>query len=489
MKKYLGIIIILAVFIASIYLILKIPKPAELDIPVHTINGELENNEEWLGIFLQGQRIGYSFTTVTKTDTGVFVENRSRMSLIMMNAQRTVDTHIYSYTDLDFVLKEFKLLLKTMGHDSKIEGVIKGDKLTLTVYSQGQSQTQTIVLKEKPYLPSAIEEVIKQKNMKPGDEIMLPYFDPTTQSSTQAEIKVIGQEKVMVFNREYQGLRVEIDVMGLKEVAWFDDDFKLIKRSSPSMGMEMIPLSKEEALADIKPADAFDLLSFFSVKPDKPLADPVALSYLKLELKDITITDLDIDDDYQKLISKDPIIIEFHWPDMNDLPELSIPIKGHDEFLAPSLYIQCENREIIEKAKELSGSEKNAKKVVARLVTGVYDMLVRNPTASLPSAIDVLKTKEGDCNEHAVLFAALARAQGIPTKIYVGLVSLRGSAYFYHAWCAVWLGKWVPVDPTFNQFPADVGHLKLKEGEVSEWAKVLKVVGKLQINILDSRLK
>ena len=89
----------------------------------------------------------------------------------------------------------------------------------------------------------------------------------------------------------------------------------------------------------------------------------------------------------------------------------------------------------------------------------------------------------------AVLFAALARAQGIPTKIYVGLVSLRGSAYFYHAWCAVWLGKWVPVDPTFNQFPADVGHLKLKEGEVSEWAKVLKVVGKLQINILDSRLK
>jgi hypothetical protein len=97
----------------------------------------------------------------------------------------------------------------------------------------------------------------------------------------------------------------------------------------------------------------------------------------------------------------------------------------------------------------------------------------------------VLKTREGDCNEHAVLFTALARAYGIPTKIYVGLVNLQGFAYFYHAWCAVWLGAWVPVDPTFNQYPADIGHLKLKEGELSEQAKVLKVVGKLKIDVLD----
>ena len=74
-----------------------------------------------------------------------------------------------------------------------------------------------------------------------------------------------------------------------------------------------------------------------------------------------------------------------------------------------------------------------------------------------------------------------ARAAGIPTKIYVGLVNLEGYAYYYHAWCAVWLGTWVPVDPTFNQFPADVGHLKLKEGGIAEQAVVLKVVGKLKI--------
>lgn len=489
MKKFLGIIIVPAIFLVSIYLILKIPRPTEIDINQDQTNLDLENTEEWLGIFLQGQRIGYSFTTITKTDTAVFVENRSRMSLMMMNTQRTVNTHIYSQTDLGHVLKAFKLHLETMGHDSKIEGIVHGKKLHLTAYSQGIPQTQIIDLKERPYLPTAIEEVIKKKNMKPGDEITIPYFDPTTQSSAQANIKMFDKEAVTVFGKEYSGIRVEINVMGLSEIAWFDNDFKLIKRASPAMGMEMIPLSKEEALADIKSADAFDLLSFFSVKPDKSLGDAEKLAFLKLELKDITIAGLDLEDDYQILVEKEPIIVEFNLPKLSELPDLSVPIKEHDEFLKPSLYIQCENAEIIDKSIEIVGDEKDAKTIVAKLVTGVYKMLKKNPTASLPSAIDVLRTKEGDCNEHSVLFAALARAQGIPTKIYVGLVSLQGSAYFYHAWCAVWLGKWVPVDPTFNQFPADVGHLKLKEGEVSEWAKVLKVVGKLQISVLDSSLK
>ena len=489
MKKFLGVIIVPAIFIISIYLILKIPRPKARDIEQNQITSELGSTEEWLGIFLQGQRIGYSFTTTAKTDTGVFVENRSRMTLMMMNAQRTVDTHIYSYTDADFLLKEFKLHLETMGHETRVEGIVKGNKLMLTAYSQGIPHTQTIELKERPYLPTAIEVVIKKKNMKPGDEVTIPYFDPTTQSSTEAKIKIFDKEKVTVLNKEYYGLRVEINVMGLSEMVWFDDDFKLIKRASPALGMEMIPLAKHEALADIKPADAFDLLSFFSVKPDKPLGNTEDLAYLKLELKEITIGGLDLEDDYQKLISTEPIVVEFNLARITELPDLIAPIKEQAEFLKPSLYIQCENQEIIDKAIEIAGTEKDAKNIVARLVTGVYNMLEKNPTASLPSAIDVLRTKEGDCNEHSVLFAALARARGIPTKIYVGLVSLQGSAYFYHAWCAVWLGKWVPVDPTFNQFPADVGHLKMKEGEVSEWANVLKVVGKLQIGVLDSRLK
>lgn len=484
MKKLIGIIIIIAVFGVSIYLILKIPKPASSTVGKESIP-ILNNSEEWLGIFIQGQRVGYSFTKISRTDAGLTVENRSKLTLIMMHEQRSLTTHLFAHTDREYTLKDFIMEIKTPGHPTKIEGKIEGTKLTLTSYSQGIPHTQTTSLKEKPYFPDAIEELIKKKKLKPGDEITIPYFDPTTQSSTSASIRVFDKEKVKVFDKEFIGMRIEINYMGINSVLWFDDNYKLIKQSSPAMGMEMIPLSREEALAEIEPVDAFDLLSFFAVRLDKPIPNPKKLSYLKLQLKDITIENLDLEDDYQKLIEKEPITTESYRANLVDLPNLSIPINKHREFLESSVYIQCKAEEIVAKANELAGDEKNAKRVVDKLVDGVYNLLRKNPTASLPSAIDVLRTREGDCNEHSILFAALARALGIPTKIYVGLVNLQGFAYYYHAWCAVWLGKWIPVDPTLNQFPADVGHLKLKEGEISEQAKVLKVVGKLNIDVLD----
>jgi transglutaminase-like putative cysteine protease len=159
----------------------------------------------------------------------------------------------------------------------------------------------------------------------------------------------------------------------------------------------------------------------------------------------------------------------------------------HHEFTEPTVYIQCQEPDIITAAQKMAGNETDPRKIVARLVSGVSELVRDNPTASLPSAIDVLKTKEGDCTEHTILFTALARALGIPTKIYVGLGNIDGKAYFYHAWCAVWLGEWVPVDPTWNQYPADVGHLKLKEGGLAEWATVMQVVGQLAITVIEYR--
>ncbi len=473
----------------TVLLILKMPKAANSSGHKEVASVGLSPRDEWLGIFLQGKRVGYSFTKISKGDSGLTVENHSQMTLIIMNETRTLMTHLYSHADEDYALKDFSLDLLTAGHQTRVQGKVIGTQLTLTTFSQGKTNTQTMTLSEKPYFPDAIEEVIRKKALKTGDEIRVPYFDPTTQSSATAQIKVFDKEKVMVFDEEFIGRKFEIDYMGITSILWLDDDYRLIKEYSPAMGMEMIPLSKEEALTEIEPEEAFDLLPYFAVKLDEPISNIRGLSYLKLQLAGITIVGLDLSDDFQNLASTKPIIIECRQANIDELPELSLPIKAEEEFLKPSVYIQCQDSDIIAKAKEIVGGENDAKKAVGRLVSGVYNFIEKKPTASLPSAIDVLKTREGDCNEHAGLFTALARALGIPTKIYVGLVNIQGSAYYYHAWCGVWLGKWVSVDPTFDQYPADLGHLKLKEGEISEQAKVLKVVGKLKIDVLSLQYK
>ena len=87
----------------------------------------------------------------------------------------------------------------------------------------------------------------------------------------------------------------------------------------------------------------------------------------------------------------------------------------------------------------------------------------------------------GDCNEHAALFAALARNVGVPTRIIAG-VTLHDGAFYYHAWNEVCLAEnWYSLDTTKNQFPADLSHIKFVEGETSEQIKIIALLGKLGI--------
>ena len=92
----------------------------------------------------------------------------------------------------------------------------------------------------------------------------------------------------------------------------------------------------------------------------------------------------------------------------------------------------------------------------------------------------------GDCNEHAVLFAALARAAGIPTRIEAGLVYLNGR-FYYHAWNAVYLDRWVTVDALMNQFPADATHIRFTVGGLDRQMDLMGAIGNVNLEIVDIR--
>ena len=116
----------------------------------------------------------------------------------------------------------------------------------------------------------------------------------------------------------------------------------------------------------------------------------------------------------------------------------------------------------------------------------MYNEIKKEPTISIPNALEVLDTKKGDCNEHTVLFNALARAAGIPARTVVGMVYLRG-AFYYHAWSEVWLGRWISLDSVLDQFPADVTHIKFVEGEIDRQIDILQLIGNLKIEVLEQQ--
>ena len=98
----------------------------------------------------------------------------------------------------------------------------------------------------------------------------------------------------------------------------------------------------------------------------------------------------------------------------------------------------------------------------------------------------MLEARQGDCNEHTVLYVALARALGLPARTAVGLVSIEGR-FYYHAWPEVWLGNdWVAVDPTLGQYPADATHLRFLLGGLARQLELVRLIGRLELEVVET---
>jgi tetratricopeptide (TPR) repeat protein len=87
---------------------------------------------------------------------------------------------------------------------------------------------------------------------------------------------------------------------------------------------------------------------------------------------------------------------------------------------------------------------------VAGLVMNYVSALLpdKRHTFSMTDAPTALERGVGDCTEHAVLFASLMRAHGIPTRLVAGLYLTRGGLWGYHLWNEYWDGRrWQSIDP------------------------------------------
>jgi transglutaminase-like putative cysteine protease len=161
------------------------------------------------------------------------------------------------------------------------------------------------------------------------------------------------------------------------------------------------------------------------------------------------------------------------------------------EALEPEPLIQSDDERIIRRAREITAAARLVPEpeaeVASQLTTSVYGMLDKRITFSVPSAVQVLETLQGDCNEHTVLYVAFARALGLPARTAVGLVYVNGS-FFYHAWPEVWLGEWVAVDPRSASTPPTPRTSASWSAGLAQQVEIVRLIGNLDIEVIWQRV-
>ena len=161
---------------------------------------------------------------------------------------------------------------------------------------------------------------------------------------------------------------------------------------------------------------------------------------------------------------------------------------------APNNLIQSDNSKIVAVAAEAVGDEKDPWRVALALESRVKKLITKKDyTQAFASAADVVQSNAGDCTEHAVLLAALARARGVPARVAIGLVYVEQegkSQFAYHMWNELCIGKhWSPMDSTLAQGGIGAAHLKIARSTLkgasafSSFLPVAHVAGRLKIVI------
>jgi len=224
-----------------------------------------------------------------------------------------------------------------------------------------------------------------------------------------------------------------------------------------------------------------------AIKPRmaRPIDDPRGVLRLRLRLEGIPVDGADVQGVGQRVHDGG----EVELFSSEDEPEASLDVTAL-QYLKPEPFIESDAPEIRAEAEKAIAGAREPRQRAERLTRHVSALIDKKPTMSLPSALEVLRTKVGDCNEHTALYVALARSINLPARIAVGVVYLRG-AFYYHAWPEVYVetpgarGRWIAADPTLNEFPANPTHLRLVRGGLDRQTAVLPLIGRAKITVVD----
>jgi hypothetical protein len=396
----------------------------------------------------------------------------------------------------DLSLDSFDFHLHSGQFDFNANGKMQpGNKLSVTTNISGTPRTEEIQLTHTPHLTGGVlHAAAREYKWTQKTQFNFHIFDPATMSQEQVTIKVIGKEDITSMGQTIQTTKLALSFKGAVQTAWMDEKNEII-REKGLLGMTMEKTSKKMALAGLSSTASAqdmtpDITEIASVKSNVVIDNPRKTAFLKVKLSGIDVDALYLNGGRQTLhrtISGNTLsIARESMKDISTTTE-KIPTADLKAFLRPEQFIESDHLTITELAAKIVSSDDLPMLKAQKLVNWIFKNIEKRPVISIPDAVTTLKNRIGDCNEHAVLLAALARAAGIASKIESGLVYLNGR-FYYHAWNLLYVGQWITADSVFGQIPADAARIRFASGNPQSQLELLPVIDRVGIEVIENKV-
>ena len=468
-------------------------------------------DDHWYACMINDQRAGYSRVAAKRVGEHIeslnFVEMEmqrgpARIKIVMKSKQReTVSGEPVSFE----VTQQMSLM------SVKKTGVIRDGRVYVTTTQQGQTTKADYAWHPKAKMSWAATLAARAVPQEVGTTLDLWVYDALIRESgpVRTNIRVVGKETIDLLGRKVEAFKTENTTflgIPITSMSYTDADGNDLK-TTMDLGFakaEIVACTEEFARRKVMPPELF-VQTVIEIGRPLDTANLNRIRY-RLHVDDEIKEGMFPQTSMQTVVkrTKNDVVLDVQRFDASTLggrPSKPVP-DALRAYLKASTFLNAKDPVIVSLARKAVGSEKDPLKMADLLRRFVTDFVVlKDLSVGLATASEVARSKQGDCTEHAVLLAALARAAGIPARCVGGLVYVsemigRKDIFGFHMWTQVWIaGKWVDIDAAFRQTECDPSHiammvLALNEDVIADIAVgLIPFITKTRIEILDTKRK
>ena len=424
--------------------------------------------KEWFGIYLQGKKLGYSWSDSKKDSTlGKELELRESATIIqseMMGNTLQIDVLTQTWVSPSGIVRsDYKS--NSGGRIFNSRADFQGEKITVVTTTGSSEEKKTLNIPKDVRL---IDDTMAISNDDLKDTRKTVVFDPTTVSLVEIKISSEGKHKIESRGGQVEANKIVVDDPRAKMILYVNDKGEMIRAEGP-LGMTIIP-EPENVAKDMTTGsnNVPDLAAASSI----PVDGRIEYAAAKTELE---VTGVDLSKSpsggHQKIeksgdgwkVTITPI------RKANTSTKIDVAAKQQPNWTEPDTRIPSDKGIFRLRAQQMIGSETRVIPAAQKIRKEVLQrMRVNLGIGVMRDASEIWDSSEGVCRDHAILMATLLRSVNIPTKLVTGLVYYQGS-FLYHAWVEVWDGQqWVGLDSTRPDDFLTAGHLKTAEGTVGQ---------------------
>jgi Transglutaminase-like superfamily len=429
-------------------------------------------DEHWYAVYTGGVRVGHQHNLIRQQQeegrSVVHAEQQLSTSMDRQGERFDMDLTLRSVELPDGQLLQFDIGGKLGSDTIQLSGRVADGRLQI----EGRSPAAI------PWDPKtggflAIEQSLQRQPMRPGEKRTLAKLEwaLVTVAVANVELAAGNYEQVRIRDADVELLPIaSTEVIGGARVTstlWTDEQGRIVKAVSLAAQQELVQCAKTEALKPLERRfDAGRTLSVPVQDAPRSLAAARRAKY-RVRVRQVDPGKVFAQDVSQQVRAADPHTIELLVRAIRpDTPGVSDDSQPTGDDTAPSAYIESNDEVIVQMARATAPQERDPWRLALALERQVKgSMKPGRHSKLLSTAAEAARTLEGDCTEHAVLLAGLARARDIPARVALGMIYDESQRVFaFHMWTEVYVvDRWVGLDATRGKGGITAAYLKLSD--------------------------